>query len=375
LRIISEAINAETVSDFLGQETKGYRWITVLSATITITFLGCYAAAQLIAGSKALNAVFGWNYQLGIIMGAVIVVLYCFSGGIRASIWTDTVQGIIMIVSLILLLSVALFNCNGLGSLWTQLGEIDPNLIHPNPSKLPLGFLPFLLGWIIAGFGVVGQPHIIIRAMSIDSPNHIAKARNIKIMGGLINSFCAIGIGLTARVLLPNLLTQGDPELALPYLAIDLLPAGLVGLMLAGLFSATISTADSQILSCSAALTQDLFPQISHSYRWAKIGTLTITAVILVIALVGNNNVFALVTFSWSALASGLGPLLLLRVWQKPVKTVVALAMMLIGMIAAFTWNINGLSGGIYEVLPGMLGGYLVYVMARFLGLNDPKIS
>jgi sodium/proline symporter len=139
-------------------------------------------------------------------------------------------------------------------------------------------------------------------------------------MGGLINSFCAIGIGLTARVLLPNLLTQGDPELALPYLAIDLLPAGLVGLMLAGLFSATISTADSQILSCSAALTQDLFPQISHSYRWAKIGTLTITAVILVIALVGNNNVFALVTFSWSALASGLGPLLLLRVWQKPVK-------------------------------------------------------
>jgi sodium/proline symporter len=374
LRILSEEINAETVSDFLGQENKGYRWITVLSALITLAFLGSYAAAQLVAGSKALNAVFGWNYQFGIIMGAVIVVLYCFSGGIRASIWTDTVQGIIMIFSLILLFSVALFNCDGLGSLWTQLGEIDPNLIDPNPSQLPLGFLPFLLGWIVAGFGVVGQPHIIVRAMSIDSPNHIAKARNIKVIFGLTNSFCAIGIGLTARVLLPELLTQGDPELALPYLAIDLLPIGLVGLMLAGLFSATISTADSQILSCSAALTQDLFPGIAHSYKWAKIGTLTITAIILAIALAGTSNVFALVTFSWSALASGLGPLLLLRVWQKPVRTSVAIAMMLIGMTAAFAWNLNGLSNGIYEVLPGMLAGIFIYWITQFLIPQTPKI-
>ncbi|MGB3531928.1 MAG: sodium/proline symporter [Microcoleaceae cyanobacterium] len=373
LRILSEDRNAETVSDFLGQENKGYRLVTVISALITITFLGSYAAAQLVAGSKALNAVFGWNYHLGIIIGAVIVVLYCFSGGIRASIWTDAVQGIIMIGSLILLLTVALINCGGLSELGNQLIAINPDLINLNPAKLPFGFLPFFVGWIVAGFGVVGQPHVMIRAMAIDSPKHIAKARNIKMTGGLINSFCAIGIGLTARVLLPNLMTQGDPELALPYLAIDLLPASLVGLMLAGLFSATISTADSQIISCSAALTQDLFPGIAHSYRWVKIGTLIITAIILVMALVGNNNVFALVTFSWSALASALGPLLLLRVWQKPVRTPVAVAMMLVGMIAAFTWNLKGLSGGIYEVLPGMLAGVVVYGMTQLLIPQNPK--
>ncbi|MDY7023024.1 MAG: sodium/proline symporter, partial [Cyanobacteriota bacterium] len=102
LRELSEETNTETVPAFLGQNT-GNRWITVVSGLITLGFLGSYAAAQLIAGSKALNTVFGWNYQLGIIMGAIVVVIYCFSGGIRASIWTDAVQATIMIGSLILL--------------------------------------------------------------------------------------------------------------------------------------------------------------------------------------------------------------------------------------------------------------------------------
>lgn len=69
------------MSSFLGQETKGIRWITAISALITIAFLGSYAAAQLVAGGKALHAVFNWNYSLGVIVGAIVVMIYCFSGG------------------------------------------------------------------------------------------------------------------------------------------------------------------------------------------------------------------------------------------------------------------------------------------------------
>lgn len=169
----------------------------------------------------------------------------------------------------------------------------------------------------MAGFGAVGQPHILVRAMAIDSAENVALARNIKFVCGQMNSATAFGVGLTARALLPDLMTSSDPELALPYLSMELLPAVMVGLMLAGLFSAAISTADSQILSCSAALSQDLIPTKANSYRMAKIATLVVTAIVLVIALTGDNNVFALVIFSWSILACGLGPLLVLRVWQN----------------------------------------------------------
>ena len=181
-----------------------------------------------------------------------------------------------------------------------------------------------------------------------------------------MNSATAFGIGLTARVLLPELMTSGDPELALPNLSIELLPAVLVGLMLAGLFSAAISTADSQILSCSAALSQDLVPSGSNSYRKAKIATLAVTAFVLAIALITNNSVFALVIFSWSVLACALGPLLVLRVWQKPVRVPVAITMMITGIVVAIIWNKGfNLSSAIYEVLPGMAAGFIVYGIAN----------
>jgi len=151
LREISEQTACDTVSSFLSQNSKSYnaiskhkqKIIAIISALITIIFLGSYAAAQLIAGSKALNAVFGWDYNLGIIIGAIIVVVYCFSGGIRASIWTDSLQGIIMVVSLLLLLIVAVINCGGIAQTWQSLAAIDPGLISWNSEQQPWGFAPF----------------------------------------------------------------------------------------------------------------------------------------------------------------------------------------------------------------------------------------
>ncbi|MCU0533583.1 MAG: sodium/proline symporter [Hydrococcus sp. Prado102] len=367
LRRVSEATSSDTVSDFLAQNNRGDRWISIVSGIIIIAFLGSYAASQLVAGSKALNVVFGWNYHLGIILGAAIVIIYCFSGGVRAEIWTDAVQGIIMIGSLLLLLSVAIANCGGFIELWSKLGNIDVKLVNLSPTNLPLGFIPFFIGWIVAGFGVVGQPHILVRAMAIDSADNVNKALNIKTLASLTTSFSALGIGLSSRVLLPDLINGGDPELALPYLAHELLPSLFVGLMLAGVFAATMSTADSQILCCSAALTQDIFPGLANSYRWVKLGTLSITIIVLSIALAGDDNVFLLITFSWSALASGLGPLLLLRVLQFPVSTPVALLMMSVGIAFSIAWSlVFKWSDIIYEALPGMSAGLLVYFIAQF---------
>ncbi|MGD1897172.1 MAG: sodium/proline symporter [Phormidesmis sp.] len=371
LRETSEASDSETVPAFLAQKQKGHRLISSIAALITIFFLGAYAAAQLLAGSKALNSVFGWDYAWGIIIGAIIVVAYCFSGGIRASIWTDAVQTIVMIGALLVLSVVTYGATSGFNNLFAELSNADSSLVALFPPELGWGFLPFFVGWLIAGFGAVGQPHIVVRAMAIDSADNMGKARDIRTICGLITSLAAIFIGLAGRVLLPELAAPGaDAELALLDLSINLLPGALVGVMLAGLFAATISTADSQILSCSAALTQDLFPGMAHSYRLAKIGTLVVTAIVLAIALINNESVFSLIIFAWSILASGLGVLLVLRSWQQPVSTLCAIAMMLSGIAVAVIWRQAGLSGNLYEVLPGMVAGLAVYGIFR---LVEPK--
>ena len=373
LRQVSEESDSETVPAFLAQKQVGHRLISITSALITIFFLGTYAAAQLLAGSKALNSLFGWDYAWGIIIGAIIVIAYCFSGGIRASIWTDSVQTIVMIGALLLLLIYTIIAGGGVGNLYSDLGQIDANLIALFPSDLAWGFLPFFIGWLVAGFGAVGQPHIVVRAMALDSANNMNKARDIRTICGIITAFAAIAIGLAGRVLIPNL---ADPELALLDLSQQLLPGILVGVMLAGLFAATISTADSQILSCSAALTQDLFPGLAKSYKFAKIGTLVVTAIVLVIALANNDSVFGLITFAWSILASGLGVLLILRSYNKVVSTPIAIAMMIVGIATAMIWKLTlNLSGAVYEVFPGMAAGFLIYWLASFFPTSSKTQS
>lgn len=373
LRIISESTQTETIGAFLGQQKQGYSAIAAVAALITIIFLGAYAAAQLLAGSKALYVIFGWSYGWGILLGASIVLAYCFSGGIRASIWTDALQSVLMTISMLLLLVVALRSCGGIGGLWFELGQIDPTLVDPMPQGLAYGFSWFMLSWLVAGLGVVGQPHIMVRAMAINDAAKLGISRNLYAISYVIFSTAAVLVGLSARVLLPNLLDGGDPELALPQMAIALLPAVLVGIILAGIFSAVVSTADSQILACSAALTQDLVPSMGRNYKLVKIGTAVVTAIVIAIALGSDKNMFALGVFAWSALASGLAPLLMLRVWRCPVSAPLGVTMMIAGIATAAIWNgVLQLSSSVYEVLPGMSVGFLVYGIGR---LAEPLFS
>lgn len=369
VRIRSQQQGSLTIPSFLGDGLGGSGvWVVRSAAVITLVFLGIYAAAQLKAGSKALQVLFGWNIAAGILLGAIIVLLYCLFGGIRASIWTDALQAVLMLGSMTLMIVLAIQRTGGFGGLWSGLAAMDPALIDPMPENLRFGFATYLLGWIAAGLGVIGQPHVMVRAMAIDSPDHIARARTIYVIWYVAFSAVCITCGLAARLLLEP--GQGfEPELALPLLSTDLLPPILIGFVLAGLFSATMSTADSQILSCSVALTQDLFPRWRGSYWIAKAGTVVVTVIVTAIALSGPATVFSLVVLAWSALASGLGPLLVVRAFGWPVDARTGLSMMLGGLACMLIWRFGfDLSYSLYEVLPGMAGGFVSYLLLRYRG-------
>jgi sodium/proline symporter len=326
-----------------------------------LVFLGTYAAAQLIAGGKALHVLFGWSPDVGAILGAAIVVAYCFAGGIRASIWTDVAQSSVMVVAMNLLLFVGVFEAGGPSALWSRLAAIDPQLVSFAPASLPFGFAMFLLGWFVAGFGVVGQPHIMVRAMTLESIEKMAVARRVYVVWNALFSVSSVGVGLVARALLSES-TGFDPELAMPMLSMELLPPALVGLVLAGLFAATMSTADSQVLSCAAAVTQDIAPRPELGNRYTKMGTILVAVAVLAIALRGGS-VFGLVILAWSGLAASLGPLLVVRSLGGKPHCITAIAMMAVGFLAALGWGEYGMgySVGLNEALPGMLAGFAIY--------------
>jgi sodium/proline symporter len=140
-----------------------------------------------------------------------------------------------------------------------------------------------------------------------------------------------------------------------------------------------MSTADSQVLSCSASIAQDIFPSKTRDdhYRLSRGATVGVTVLAVIIALYGSRNVFALVTLAWSLLASSLGPLLVLRVLKQRVSPIWGVAMMIGGTASALFWR-YGLEFGdaVFDVLPGMLGGFLIFgvsVLCRSAESSDAR--
>jgi len=346
-----------------------YTSLRRLAAIITLLFLLTYASAQLLAGSKALSVLFDWPLWAGSVTGAVLVALYCFAGGIRASIWTDAAQSIVMMFAMAIILLVAVSALGGAGNAWIQLNEIDGYMDwFPQDVALPgvAGGLLFAASWLFAGLSVIGQPHIMIRFVTLDKPSNMLTARLYYYLWFTSFYAMAIGVGLLARIYLTDTVNF-DQELALPLMAQQLLPPALVGLVLAGIFAATMSTADSLILSCSSALSNDLLPRRFESTTIIKLSTLGITAVALALTFSSQQSVFALVILAWSGLASAFAPLLLiLCMGQRPTQRT-AIIMVLTGISVAILWRLAGLHDAVYEGMPGIISGLLAYAAISYV--------
>lgn len=355
---------------------KNYKYVQLFGGVIILIFLSTYAAAQLNAGSKSMHILFGLDYRLGAIIGGVIVLLYCFSGGIRASIWTDAVQSLVMIIAMFLMVFFGIEKLGGFSSFINQLHEVSPDYMKwfpsTNFSEFYIAPYMFIIGWFFSGLGVIGQPHVMVRFMAIDNTKNIPKTRIYYYTWYTLFYSLTILAAFVARLLIPET-NNLDPELALPTLALNLLPEFFVGLVLAGIFAATMSTADSQILACTASITNDLLLNKKNNYFINKLVTLIVTVFVVTIAINDNKNVFNLVLMSWSTLACCFSPLLIVNSLQQKVSEFLSLMMMIIPLITLLIWRYFGLSEFIYEVAPGIVSGILTFFVFKLFRKQHAK--
>ena len=233
-----------------------------LIGAISLLFLVAYDSAQLIAGGKALHVLFDWPNWLGATIGAIMVASYCFAGGIRASIWTDAAQSTVMIIAMGLLFFVAVHELGGINQTIHSLEAVEGFLDwFPKDLALPgmAGGVLFAVSWLFAGLSVICQPHVMVLFMALNNVSTMRQARTWYYLWFTAFYCLATGVGMLSRIYLTDT-GHFDAELALPTMALELFPPIFVGLILAGIFAATMSTADSLILSCSAAITHDLLP-------------------------------------------------------------------------------------------------------------------
>lgn len=352
---------AELLSRWDGQEQKALRLVIGL---LTLVFLTTYAAAQFSAGGKALEVLFGWPNIAGALLGAGLVLLYCLAGGLRASIWTDAAQSLLMIVAMWLLMYIAVSAAGGFEPFFAKLEQSKTGYLELGQDRLG-GFVPlvlFALGWIFSGIGVTGQPHVMVRFMALDRPENIATTAFYYFSWNLVFLVGTFMVGLATRLYLGS--ESGfDQELALPMLAENLVPGIAVGIIIGGVFAASLSTADSQVLSCAAVLSEDF--KILRGPLARQIATAIIVVFTLLISQLATASVFTLVIFAWSALACSLGPLVILLAFGQSPPQPVALLMLSTGLVVALVWRWLGLNEQIYEGMPGMLAAFAIWFAYR----------
>jgi len=335
----------------------------LVTALISLIFLLSYAAAQFIAGAKAIHVLLDWPLWSGTILGAVIVLGYCLAGGIRASIWTDAAQSLVMILAMGFIFYVAIDSVGGLSDVYSKLESIEGYLSFSDIAGLHM--LLFFGAWLIAGFSVIAQPHIMVRFMSLNDPNNLIWARCWYYVWFVIFYLMATAVGLLARIYFP-VETGFDPELALPKMALELLPPVATGLVLAGIFAATISTADSLILSCSSCLSQDLLPVIfagKRKYLWA---TFLCVLLALLWSFINSESVFALVVLSWGMLAVTFVPLIFAALLKLKMSTHFAIGLVIVNGLTTWLIAKYAVLGDLFVAAPVIVLSLICMLLIRW---------
>lgn len=365
-KIITKSFTSRNVTyaSIIGSLVKN-KLITKLIAIISFVFLLIYASAQFAASGKTLMAVMNWEFYFGVITGGLIVLVYSLTSGIRASIWTDAAQSIIMFVSMGALVIFSIIELGGVNQALFQLSEID-GFMSPFQSDHTdsIVFNIFSsLSWIVAGMFVVGQPHIMIRFFAVKNNSDLVQSRAFYYSSYILFYGLAFTVGMLSRLVLDQNIGF-DPELALPMMAQILFNPFMVGLIISGIFAATMSTADSLIINCSGNISQDILELTKFSKMKITSITLIVALTSIIIALINSGSVFSIVVFSWTILGFLLTPILIMISLNKSISTKQFVISALLSTTVFYVVNqytsFDGVYLGIFPFFVSLIYLYLV---------------
>lgn len=400
LRRYSEKLGAFTIPDFYSRRYNDREnTLSLIAALIIIIFFVPYTASGFKAVGTLFNSLFGIEYHLAMIIGAVIIVAYTTMGGFLAVSTTDLVQSIFMTIALIIIVFFGIDKAGGIDVVAQNAREL-PGYLNitqgydaASNSASSFGFLSIVstLAW---GLGYFGMPHILLRFMAIRNEKELVISRRIASAWAAISMCIAIFIGIigysvskaghipmlngrdaeseTIIIQLANLMSQHGVIFALA-----------AGVILAGILAATMSTADSQLLAAASSVSEDLmqgFGRVKLSQQGkmiaARATVIAIAAVAIILAWNPNSSVFRVVSFAWAGFGATFGPTMLLALFWRRSNRRGAMAGLICGGVMIFLWKfgIARLGGvfAIYELLPAFIIALIADIVVS-LATKEPS--
>ncbi len=393
--------NSITIPDFFSNRYKENKKIILgIASVFILIFFTVYASSCFVTVGKLFNTLFGIDYHVMLIIGAIFVVVYTLIGGFLAESVSDFMQAIVMITALVIMVCVGLVKADGIGNVienakaipgFFKLNELASPVVVDGVQQSVAGFPLFgeassysvlnmvsMLAW---GLGYFGVPQVLLRFMAIRKPSEIKSSRRIATVWVIISLTVAVFIGIVGRELMPisdSLNTASKAENILIVLSTEYLPVVVAGIIMAGILAATISSSDSYLLIASSAVSKNIYQGIVRKGKETDEKTIMWISriVLIVIALVGiiiawneESVIFKLVSFAWAGFGATFGPIMLFSLFWKRTNRAGAIAGMVTGGVSVFVWKLvlNPLVGGIfaiYELLPAFILSSIAIVIA-----------
>ncbi len=389
LRKYSEVTDSITLPAFFSDRFHDSKNVlSTIAALIILLFFCVYTGSCFVTCGKLFHTLFGVDYVVMMIFGAVVVFAYTLVGGYLSVVATDFIQGCLMFFALAVVMIGSITSVGGV-DVTVQFLQNIPGFLNGTALTTPVldaetglqlsdGDTPLfgeatdfgvlsIISTLAWGLGYFGMPQVLVRFLGIRSAEEVRQSRIIAVVWVVISMVCALSIGFVGRAMLPTYFgTNAAAENIFIVIAQMILPAFMCGVVVSGILAASMSSASSYLLITGSSVAENIFRGVfkrDATDREVMLVSRVTLAVVLVIGILiaidENSVIFRVVSYAWAGLGASFGPLMLCSLYWRRTNKQGAFAGMVGGALTVVVWHnfIKPLGGifGIYELLPAFI--------------------
>ncbi|ABZ77143.1 sodium/pantothenate symporter [Shewanella halifaxensis HAW-EB4] len=376
-KFLAQKKQYSTIIEWL-DERYSNNWLSTIAMLSLVVGFVAMISVQFIGGARLLSGVTGVSYELGLAVFVLTVLAYTLTGGFRAVVLTDALQGIVMLLGLIILLLVILTRPELSSQLAVETAKM-PQLLSPHGVDDFLSWPMMLSFWVLICFGTMGLPHTIVRLLAVKDPLSLKRG----MLWGTIICFLMTLIphlcGFLGRALFPNL---SVPDQIMPTLIAQLMSPFWAGILLAAPIAAVMSSVDSMLLQSAVSIVRDgvvkTRPAMSATaqVRMTQVLMVVITALACFWAVKPPDMIVWINLAAFGALQAVFLWPIIAGMFCPTVNGQTALIAMCSGMLSyiVLQWQ-SPLIFHIHPIVPALLFSLLMLVISHFISKVFVKSS
>ena len=315
-----------TMADYLSDRYESTA-IRGLLAVLMLIFLVPMMGAQTIGAGVIFTTYTGADQWVGIVAMGVVVILYCMAGGIRSIMMTDVIQGVLMVVTAVTTFVVSLKLGGGLETINAKLASVDPDYLRfpgHNNSYPWQNYASMIVMW---SFFSIGQPHLFTKFFTMKDYSTMFKAVLLGTLGMWFSASFIEWCGVTGAAVFPGI-TGKNSDFVVPLISQEGLHPVLSALMVAGIFSAGMSTISSLLITSTSAVSRDLYQRIlkrdatdDETLKLSRVVTVVLGIIAIGIGILKPGSIFTIILFAFGGLGIWAAPIVLGMYWKRTTTT------------------------------------------------------